>query len=124
MKFKIPVAYTKLDKQKEFFSSEALKKVCKTTKLPLPVSTNFSYTEIPVGKVTELEFKEDRLIATIELRKDTNLKNYCFRVGGAVKNTREAKLGGTIILTEINEIELLHIGMISKINDVYEKEDK
>jgi len=124
MKFKTPVAYTKLDRQKEFFSPEALKGICETTRLPLPVTNNFSYTDVPIGRVTELEFKKDRLIATIELNEDINLKDVCFRVGGAYKKSRKAKIGGTILSTEIKEIELLQISKINKAIDVYDKEDK
>jgi len=125
MRFKTPVAYTKLDKQKEFFSPEALKDICKTTKLPLPVTENFSFSEVPVGKVTNLEFKRDMLIATIELKENIieegTLNKYCFRVGGRVLETEEKEAK---VSTEIQKIELFQIGMISKINDVYEKEDK
>ena len=130
MKFETPIAYTKLDKQNEFFSPKALKKVANTTKLPIPVTPNFDYRQIPIGRVTDLKFKKDRLIATIELLpnviKDDDISNYCFRVSGALKESRKTKIkiNSTVLSTEIQEIELLTVGLINKAIDVYEKEYK
>ncbi len=122
-----PIAYCKLDKQNQIFSSKALKKMCKDTKLPIIITENFSYTELPVGKVTNLKFKEGKLIASIELFENAimpeSINDYCFRVGGVLIKGMESKIEGKTLVTKILEMKLMQIGLINKTIDVYDEED-
>ena len=122
MKFKTPIAYTKLDKQKHLITEEALRNAIKKVKLPLPISPNFNMTEAPIGKVIDLNMENNKLVATMEITNVGVIKlldKSCFRLGFISKKDQE-KEG----YREFQNIEILDIAFVSKINDVYDEKDK
>ncbi len=68
--FKAVVAATMKDKQNDYFTTKSLRKMAGKN-LFLPIYDNFDVTK-NIGRVTELEFKNGLLIATIELDKKYN----------------------------------------------------
>lgn len=119
-KLKAVIATTKIDKQKQQFTKKALEKMASNmrSKDALMVLYNFNFHE-PIGYITNLEMEEENLVATILISNKGNLdfKNKVFRVQGILK--RSHKEGDIEVL---DEFEILGIGLIDKIMDVYEED--
>jgi len=109
-KFKTVIAYAKPDKQGAGFTKENLISLAKSVKLPMPITENFNYAGIPVGRCVALKVKDDKLIADVEISDTISkkiLNDSCFRVSYTLEPT---------IMRDISKID--------KSNDVYDKEDK
>jgi len=117
--FKTPIAYNKLDRKNEIITIEAMEYAIKNSKLPVPVLRNFDYKALPIGSVTKLEIKYDRLIATIKIQNkdywDNKFKDSCFRMGGVEVDKKD---------NFITKFTLMCVEFIDKCNDVYDKGDK
>ncbi len=104
-----------VDKQNELFSFEAFKQV-EGTNLSLPITIDFDYKEI-IGEVTELVAKHGLLIAKIRLNKKYNIINKIFRIAGKIISSHKENN-----ICIIDKFELISIGLIDKIRDIYSLE--
>lgn len=98
------------DKVGNLFTSKALKNAIKTAKKDLVVTENFDNTKI-IGKINSMNFSSNQLIAEIQLLDNISIDNKkLFRIAGIIKK----KTGN-----KIKDIELLNVGMIDKVRDIY-----
>lgn len=110
MKFKTPIAYAKPDKEGHTLTEENLRTLVNNTELPVPILNDFNFASFPLGNCVGLKVENDELIADIEIKDYIPrkiLKNSCYRVGYNVTTQ-----------------EIITIGRIDKILDVYDKDDK
>ena len=115
------IAKTTIDKQNDQITAKALQKAVKQFK-SCPVFNDFKTETAPLGSVISVFYKQEQLIAQINLHNTIDIKNKVFRLGFITlkshiicfKFNKEERF-----ITIIDELALLCIGMINKNRDIY-----